>query len=333
VRFLDIKEELAKNAVNVDRFIKKILLDKEPQILYEAASHLIFSGGKRMRPYLTVKACEAVGGKIIDALPYAAALEILHVFTLIHDDIMDNDPIRRGVPSVHTKWNIPVAICSGDLLFAKVFEIMTEYAPERIDPEKINLCIQKTAYGTIQICEGQVRDVMFPNSEDVDEQEYILMVGGKTAALFKTCAEVGAIIGGGSLEQIEILGQFAWDSGIAFQLIDDYLGATANEEELGKPLYSDLREGKKTLILIDAQGKASKEQKMILDRVIGNGNAEKKEIEEAIETLKSIGSIEHTLNKSLNYVEKAKTTLGKLPESKTVNDLMGLVDYFVKRTY
>jgi geranylgeranyl diphosphate synthase type I len=333
VKFLDIKEELAENAVNVDKFIKKILLDKEPQILYEAASHLIFSGGKRMRPYLTVKACEAVGGKIRDAIPYAAALEILHVFTLIHDDIMDNDPIRRGVPSVHTKWNIPVAICSGDLLFAKVFEIMTEYAPKRIDPEKINLCIQKTAYGTVQICEGQVRDVLFPNSEDVDEQEYILMVGGKTAALFKTCAEVGAIIGGGSPEQIEILGQFAWDSGIAFQLIDDYLGATANEEELGKPLYSDLREGKKTLILIDAQGKASKEQKMILDRVIGNGNAEKKEIEEAIETLKSIGSIEHTLNRSLNYVEKAKTTLRKLPESKTVNDLMGLVDYFVRRTY
>ncbi len=333
MRFLDIKEELASNAVKVDTFIKKILLDKEPQILYEAASHLIFSGGKRLRPYLTVKACEAVGGKIRDAIPYAAALEILHVFTLIHDDIMDNDPIRRGVPTVHTKWNIPVAICSGDLLFAKVFEIMTEYTPERIDPEKITLCIQKTAYGTVQICEGQVRDVMFPKSEDVDEQEYILMVGGKTAALFKTCAEVGAIIGGGSSEQIEILGQFAWDAGIAFQLIDDYLGTTANKEELGKPLYSDLREGKKTLILIDAQNKASKEQKMILDRVIGNENAEKKEIEEAIETLKSIGSIEHTLNKSLNYVEKAKAALGKLPESRTVNELANLVDYFVKRTY
>ncbi len=333
MRLLDIIEELASNAVKVDKFIEKILLDKEPQILYEAASHLIFSGGKRLRPYLTVKACEAVGGKTIDALPYAAALEILHVFTLIHDDIMDNDPIRRGVPTVHMKWDIPVAICSGDLLFAKVFEIMTEYAPETITPEKINLCIQKTAYGTIQICEGQVRDVMFPNSEDVDEQEYILMVGGKTAALFKTCAEVGGIIGGGSPEQIEILGQFAWDAGIAFQLIDDYLGATANEEELGKPLYSDLREGKKTLILIDAQNKASKEQKMIIDRIIGNENAEKKEIEEAIEALKSIGSIEHTLNKSLNYVEKAKTTLRNLPESKTVNDLMDLVDYFVKRSY
>jgi len=251
----------------------------------------------------------------------------------LYSYIMDNDPIRRGVPTVHMKWDIPVAICSGDLLFAKVFEIMTAYAPERITPEKINLCIQKTAYGTIQICEGQVRDVMFPNSKDVDEREYITMVGGKTAALFKTCAEVGATIGGGSPEQIETLGKFAWDAGIAFQLIDDYLGATAIEEELGKPLYSDLREGKKTLILIDAQNKASKEQKMKIERVIGNENAEKKEIEEAIETLKSIGSIEYTLNKSLNYVEKAKTTLRNLPESKTVNDLKDLVDYFVKRTY
>lgn len=332
MRFLDIKEELAENVVKVDTFIKKTLLDKEPQILYRAASHL-FSGGKRLRPYLTIKSCEAVGGKIGDAIPYAAALEILHVFTLIHDDIMDNDLVRRGVPTVHTKWNIPVAICSGDLLFAKVFEIMTEYAPDRICPEKINLCIHKTALGTIQICEGQVRDVMFPNSEDVDEQEYILMVGGKTAALFKTCAEVGAIIGGGSPEQTEILGKFAWDAGVAFQLIDDYLGATAKEEELGKPLYSDLREGKKTLILIDAQNKASKEQKMILNRVIGNINAEKKEIEEAVEILKSVGSIEHTLNKAQDYVEKAKTNLRLLPESKTVNDLMDLIDYFIKRTY
>jgi geranylgeranyl diphosphate synthase type I len=330
---LNITEKLAKNARKIDSFILNLFQDKKPEILYDASIHLIVSGGKRLRPYLTVKACETVGGDSQNAVPYAAALEILHVFTLIHDDIMDNDPVRRGVPTVHTKWNIPVAICSGDLLFAKVFEIMTKYAPENLDPDKIKLCIEKAASGTIQICEGQIRDVIFPNTENVNEEEYLLMVGGKTAALFKTCAEIGAIIGSGDIEQVKILGNFAWDAGIAFQLIDDYLGATANEEQLGKPLYSDLREGKKTLILIDAQKKSSNKQKNILNRVIGNENVEKKEVEEAVKILNDIGSIEYTLKKAKEYAENAKEKLKPLPESSSKKELLDLVDYFIKRTF
>ena len=116
-----IKKNLAENAEAIDAYIMEALSDQKPEVLYEAAKHLIKSGGKRLRPYLTVKACEAVGGNPVDAVPFAAALEILHNFTLVHDDVMDHDDLRRGHPTVHKLYGTPMAILAGDLLFAKVY--------------------------------------------------------------------------------------------------------------------------------------------------------------------------------------------------------------------
>jgi geranylgeranyl diphosphate synthase type I len=328
-----IKRKLIESVKPVDSLIDEILKPRRPEVLYDASRHLVMAGGKRLRPFLTIKSCEIVGGNTRDAIPFAAAFEILHNFTLIHDDVMDNDAMRRGAQTVHTKWGIPMAIAAGDLLFAKVFEAMTIYAPKGMNAKRINNCIEIASTATTELCEGQVLDISFPNISEVTEDDYITMVGGKTSALFRACAEVGAIVGGGKKRQIKAMGQFAWDAGIAFQLMDDYLGATADEKTLGKPVGSDLREGKKTLIIIHALRKAKPRQKEKILAVLGNPSATKQEIDEINNLLKEIGSIDYTLKKADRYITTAKRHINVLPDSEAKSDLLALIYYFTNRQY
>ncbi len=311
----------------------RLLTPRKPEVLYDASRHLVLAGGKRLRPFLTLKACETVGGNPKDAIPFAAAFEILHNFTLVHDDVMDNDPVRRGKSTVHIKWGIPIAICAGDLLFAKVFEAMTVYAPKNMNAKRVNLCIAKATEATIELCEGQVLDVSFPNTSDVSEEDYIAMVGGKTSALFKACAEVGAIVGGGKTRQVKALGKFAWNAGIAFQLMDDYLGIIGDEKIMGKPVGSDIREGKKTLIMIHALRKAKPKQKEQIFTVLGNHSATRQEINEINELLHDIGSVDYALKKADKYIATSKKHLDTLPDSGAKKDLFALINYFTNRNY
>lgn len=328
-----IKKKLVDSAKPVDAFINEILTPRKPEVLYDASRHLVLAGGKRLRPFLTLKACETVGGNPKDAIPFAAALEILHNFTLIHDDVMDNDPVRRGKSTVHIMWGTPIAICAGDLLFAKVFEAMTVYAPKNMNAKRVNLCITKATEATIELCEGQVLDVSFPNTSDVSEEDYIAMVGRKTGALFKACAEVGAIVGGGKTRQVKALGTFAWNAGIAFQLMDDYLGIIGDEKIMGKPVGSDIREGKKTLIMIHALRKAKPKQKEQIFTVLGNHSATRQEINEINELLHDIGSVDYALKKADKYIATSKKHLDTLPDSGAKKDLFALINYFTNRNY
>jgi geranylgeranyl diphosphate synthase type I len=328
-----IKRKLFDCAKPVDSFIDEILNPRRPEVLYDASRHLVMAGGKRLRPFLTVKSCEAVGGDATDVIPFAAALEMLHNFTLVHDDVMDNDSMRRGAPTVHMKWGVSMAIAAGDLLFAKVFEAMTTYAPMDLNAKRVKACVERAAKAAIEISEGQVLDISFPSTSDITEEDYITMVGGKTSALFKACAEIGAIVGGGKTRQVKALGKFAWDAGIAFQIMDDYLGATADEKTLGKPVGSDLREGKKTLIILHALRKAKQLQKEKIVDVLGNHSATKQEIEETNQLLREIGSIDYTLKKADRYITTAKKHLDTLHDSPAKYDLSALVDYFTNRQY
>ncbi len=328
-----IKRKLTETSRPVEAFMDEILKPRRPEVLYDASRHLILAGGKRLRPFLTMKTCEAVGGDPKDAVPYSAALEMLHNFTLIHDDVMDNDSLRRGAQTVHTKWGMPIAIVAGDLLFAKVFEVLTLYAPKSLSDRKIRSCIEIVTKATIELCEGQALDVSFPNTKDVSEEDYLAMVGGKTCALFLACAEVGATVGGGKKRQIRALGKFAWDAGIAFQLMDDYLGATADEKTLGKPIGSDLREGKKTLIIIHALKNAKPRQKEQILSILGKNSASRVEIEETHHLLKEIGSIDYTLTMADKYIIRAKKHLNSLPDSEAKSDIIALIDYFTQRSY
>jgi geranylgeranyl diphosphate synthase type I len=328
-----IKTKLNENAVRVDAFIDKVLKPRRPEILYEASRHLVMAGGKRLRPYLTVKSCEIVGGKSEDAIPYSAGLEILHNFTLVHDDVMDNDPVRRGTTTVHTKYGIPIAICAGDLLFAKVYEAFTIHAPHGINAKKTRACVEAATRATIELCEGQALDLSFSSTTIVSEEDYLLMIGGKTSALFRACAEIGAIVGGGSKRQVNSLGKFAYAAGISFQIVDDILGITADKNTLGKPIGSDLREGKKTLIIIHALKHAKGRQMKILETVLGNKNGKKEDFEEAIQVLQYLGSIDYASKKADRYLTQAKKQLDSFTDSSAKHDLDELISYFTRRLY
>lgn len=329
-----IERKLKANSAKVNRYINNLLEPRRPEVLYEAAKHVVASGGKRLRPFLVLKSCELVGGNPDSAVPFAAAMEVLHNFTLIHDDIMDGDDLRRGVPTVHKLWGVPIGIASGDLLLTKVYQAMVEQATEGGLPcERVIACIEKVTDANIAICEGQVLDLSFPSVTDVSEDDYLTMVGEKTSALFKACAEIGAIAGGGGLAEVVKLGSFAWDAGIAFQIIDDILGVVGDEKTLGKPVGSDLREGKKTLIVIHALKRASPIERKAITRVLGVKDAKTSEIEAANEALRSTGGIDYARAKAREYADKAKATLTLFPESQAKNDLLGLVDYFMKRNY
>jgi len=241
----EIKEKVAQNAALVNKYIFENIQVKTPNELYEASLHLIKGGGKRLRPYLVSKSCEIVGGDVMKSIPFGAALEVLHTFTLVHDDIMDNDNKRRGIKTVHNKYQSKnKAILVGDLLYSKVYDILLNQKKIH-DVNKIIYCMKLITNGVISLNEGQYFDIVFPDINNVSEKEYIESISGKTATLFKVCAEVGSIIGGGNSEQIKKLGEFAYNIGIGFQLADDILGITGDEKKLGKPIGSDLREGKR----------------------------------------------------------------------------------------
>jgi len=327
-----IQENLLETAEPVNAFIKNILQDRKPKQLYEASKHLPTAGGKRLRPYLTIKACEAAGGKMKDAVPFAAALEILHNFTLVHDDVMDHDDLRRGKTTVHAKYGEPMAILAGDLLFAKVYQSVLDYAPAHMSSDDVVRTLQKMTDAIILLCEGQALDVSFPKATDVMEDDYLFMIGGKTSALFKACAEVGAIVAGASTEKVESLAKFAWDAGIAFQIYDDVLGITADELKLGKPVGSDIREGKKTIIMIHALNHADSAQLDVLKKAMSD-ESNHDSIEAAVKVLNDLGSIEYARKQAKKYTESAFKSIKGLKDSPAKQQLIELVQYFVEREY
>ncbi len=328
-----IEQRLAENARMINGYLEKVLSGQEPELLGKASLHLIEAGGKRLRPYLTVKACEAVGGRADDAVPFAAAVEFLHNFTLVHDDVMDHDDLRRGRPTVHKVYGVPLAVLAGDLLFAKVYDVILKNRPPGMPPERLIECVAKITEATIILCQGQALDMGFPSASDVSVDDYIRMVGDKTSALFRACAQVGALAGGGSDEQVEALGGFAWDAGVAFQIEDDVLGVTADEATIGKPVGSDLREGKKTLINIHALENANDEQRRRISKAFGVEDASQGDIEAAVEALREVGSIEYARGVADEYVARAFRSLDAIPDTPARDELKALVEYFVKREY
>ena len=327
--------QLAETAAKVNRFIEGVVdLQREPTLLYRAARHIIDAGGKRLRPYLVLKSCKLVGGREEDAIPTAAALELLHTFTLIHDDIMDEDEKRRGISTVHTKWGLPTAIVTGDLLFAKVYETITKFTDSRnVPPKRILQVLKDISEATIAICEGQTLDMTFEQRETVSEDEYFEMIRAKTATLFEVSAKCGGILGGAKKRQVQNLGRYGYYAGLAFQLIDDVLGLTADEKVLGKPVGSDVREGKRTLIVVHALKHASEEQRRKILETLGDRSASAERIQETVDLISSLGSISYAEQRAEKYIEKSKIALSNLPSTKDREDLISLADLIFARKY
>lgn len=304
----------------------------EPEELYNAALHLIRAGGKRLRPVIVVATAEALGEEAEKALPFAVAVELVHNFTLVHDDIMDRDEFRRGVPTVHKLWGEPLAITAGDLLYAKAFEALTDARDKGVPAERVAKAVRVLARASSIIAEGQAMDMMFEEEEYVDIEDYLKMIYKKTGALFEASAVLGGLVATDDENILSSLASYGKSLGIAFQIRDDILGIMGKEEELGKPVGSDIREGKKTLPILYALGRLEGEAREKLEKVLGNRDAGREEIEEAARLIKESGAIEYAEELARRYSEQALAALKVVPESEYREMLEELARFAVSRT-
>jgi len=265
----------------------------KPEVLAKASRHLLEAGGKRLRPCLVLASCEAVGGRAKDAIEAAAALELLHNFTLIHDDIMDRDEFRRNVKTVHVLWGEPIAIIAGDALFAKVFEALAANAERlKLPAERVVELFNTISRASFEICQGQALDMLFERRRNITEAEYLRMIGSKTGALLEASTRIGALLGNGGPEQVKALAEYGRLVGMAFQIRDDLLGIVGEREKFGKPIGSDVREGKRTIVILRALKVISKKDRRKLLSVLGSKKASRTEIEQAIDVLKRSGALD-----------------------------------------
>lgn len=325
---MDVMEILKAYAEEIDVVIDDSLSKLEPESLYESSEYLIKAGGKKFRPALTLLSCQAVGGKPEKALKAAAAIELTHTFSLIHDDIMDNDDTRRGKPAVHKVWGEPLAILAGDSLFAKSFELLSQSAEDNIAYERVVDVLQVLTNSCINICEGQALDMAFEDTFNVTKDEYMNMIYKKTGDLITASTTIGAIMGGASSNEIQALRTYGKQIGLAFQIQDDYIDLTG-DESIGKPVGSDLVEGKKTLMVVYALEKANKEDH---DRLVELLEANDESIiPEAMEILEKYGAINYARSKAYDCVIESKQALSILPDSDAKDALFKLADFVFTR--
>ncbi|MBE6503393.1 MAG: polyprenyl synthetase family protein [Methanobrevibacter sp.] len=322
----DVKEVLGKYSTEITKTIEDELSTIAPENLGEASIYLTRAGGKMLRPGLTLIVSEAVGGNRESALKSGAAIELIHTFSLIHDDIMDDDDMRRGMPSVHKVWGDDVAILAGDTLFSKAFEMIIN--SKDTTPEQNNKTLATVADACVKICEGQALDMGFEERFDVDEDEYMEMIFKKTGALIAAATKAGAIMGGASDDVVDVMYEYGRLIGLAFQIQDDYLDLASDEETLGKPIGSDIGKGKMTIIAI--KGIASDDSGRLLEILKDDENSQE-DIDEAIEILKECGAIEYARKLALDSVNQAKEILDILPDSSSKQVLLDIADFVLER--
>ena len=321
---MTVVDEIKKKSVPVDEAIEKLLPVAEPVGLYEASRHIVNAGGKRLRPAVLLTSAEAVGGCAESAVPAAVAVELMHTFTLVHDDIMDNDPVRRGLPAVHTLWGEAGGILAGDTLYSKAIEIITKADS---DPARLLKSANILAKTCVGVCEGQWLDIDFENRDVVSAAEYLEMIEKKTAILFGASAQIGAIIGGADEKVDQAMYDYGRLVGLGFQIYDDVLDLVTPEEILGKRQGSDIFEGKRTLLMIHASDKGA------IPRAFGKGSGSKEDIDEAIQVLTDSGSLAYVKDLAVGFVEEGKAKLDILPDSPTKQLLKDMADYMLYRMY
>lgn len=248
-------------------------LPSEPEHLYRPIEYTIENGGKRMRPLLVLLGCKIFYEDISQALHPALSIELFHNFTLVHDDIMDNAPLRRGNPTVHEKWNDNVAILSGDALFIKSYQELAKTRKEVLKP--VLDVFNRTA---LEICEGQQLDMEFESRENVSIADYIHMITNKTAVLLGCSLQVGALIGGASEKQSQLLYDFGLNAGIAFQLQDDILDVFGESQKVGKQKGGDIIANKKTFLLLKALELADGKDNSALNKWLDHSNADNEKV-------------------------------------------------------
>ena len=247
----------------IDRELKALDLSKAPQELYEPIRYVLSNGGKRARPILVLMACELFTDEPEVALSTAMAVELFHNFTLVHDDIMDEAPLRRNKPTVHEKWDKNVAILSGDAMMVKAYEQISYCSPEYL--HRVLTVFNNVA---LEVCEGQQIDMNLQESSNASIDEYVHMIQLKTSTLLAGSLKMGAILGGASDQEADLLGEFGKNIGIAFQLQDDILDVYGEEGKFGKLVGGDIVAGKKTFLLLKALELADETDQKVLSSIV-----------------------------------------------------------------
>lgn len=289
-------------------YLNQYKVDKEPSTLYDPVNYILDLGGKRLRPILTLLAAEIFNCDYKKALDAALAIEVFHNFSLIHDDIMDDAPLRRGKETVHLKWDLNTGILSGDAMLIMAYQLFENYDSETF--QKLVKLFSKTA---LEVCEGQQYDIDFEERNDVTIEEYLKMIELKTSVLIGCALKMGAIVANASENDQDYIYEFGKNLGIAFQLQDDYLDAFADPKTFGKQVGGDIIENKKTYLYLKAIEFSSKEQKLELQHLF---SIAPKDSTDKVEMVKQIyvssGATLATQNEIKNYTDKAFIYLEKL---------------------
>lgn len=322
-----LKSALSKHKEIVEQEIMKSMNKIRQERLHGAMTHLFSGGGKRYRAILPRLVGEAIGNAHDGHYTLGSSIEIIHNFTLVHDDIMDQDPIRRGLNAVHVEYDDATAINAGDAMLAVGFEILAD--SEDISPENLKFLVQSIGEMVRRVAEGQQEDFDFEKRDYVSEEEYIAMIAGKTSAMFETCAETGAKLAGADSKTVEEMADWGLKLGLCFQLMDDLIDITGDTETLGKPAGSDVVQGKKTLIAIHALDSGN--DLPTFSKVYGQGECSDEDLERAVEELRNNGSIDYAMDRAMRYHSEAHKILDGLVPSPALEVLRQLTDMQLTR--
>jgi geranylgeranyl diphosphate synthase, type II len=298
-----------------------------PNNLYDASQYLLGLGGKRARPVICLMGNELFADIKFDTYLVATAIEIFHNFSLVHDDIMDNAPLRRGLPTVHQKWNTPTAILAGDVMLVKCYEYLNKINAAEL--HQIMLLFNKTA---TEVCEGQQLDMDFENRNDVLLPEYENMITLKTSVLLAASLQMGAIMGGASQGNQQHLYEFGKNLGVAFQIQDDYLDAFGDPKKFGKQIGGDILANKKTFLLLHCLEEAKNEDATLLQQLLQTNESNK--VEQMLALYKRCNIDAWALNLKQVYFDKAITHLNEVAVlNKRKESLHELANFLVQRDY
>ena len=316
-----------KEIKKLDQKLSLLLKDRMPKSLYEPCSYILKSGGKRLRSYLVLLSTEAVGGKFSDSYNAAIAVEILHSFTLVHDDIMDNADKRRGKPTLHVKYDTNTAILAGDSLLTVAYEnLLKDCKHNPVDT------INTFNNSVIEVCEGQSLDKDYEIKKKVTIDQYKTMVYKKTASLIKMCCSIGAKIGGGSKKEVKALENYGKYLGMAFQLQDDLLDIMGTEKKFGKIVGGDLIEGKKTFLFLKALERGKGEDKKVLLKFIENNGIKKNQVKRYKLLYEKLDVINITISEIKRYTMRAIGSLKNISNLKAKENLIWLANSLINRS-
>ncbi|UCE07711.1 MAG: polyprenyl synthetase family protein [bacterium] len=310
-----------RNIIN-DR-LNHVVIKDSPVSFYEPVRYILEGGGKRIRPILVILACKAVGGKQDDCLDAAVAVEILHNFTLVHDDIMDNDDLRRSRQTVHKKWDEATAILAGDGLVALAYHYLL-----KTNSQHIKEIAEIFTAGIVDLCEGQALDKEFESRYDIDLNQYMSMIEKKTARLLMISSEIGAIIGGGDYDARGILSEFSRQLGCAFQIQDDLLDI---ETTSGKTFGSDIKQKKMTILFVHALNHAHPKVRNQLLNIIHRSEITDEDVLKVRDLFSANGTMKFARQEIDSRLNKAQQVLNQLAPSESRNDLSMLLNWILER--